>query len=679
MMLRTTCLLSCLAVNTAAQDAPAPRPLEPMDVFEMEWASDPRPQPHGQGIVYVRSGMDVMTDRRRGDLWYVSMDGADHRPLTTSGSAGSPRWSPSGDRLAYVDATEQGAQIFVRWTDSGLAAPITRMGEGPGSLTWSPDGRWLAFTMAVAEPVEPLAQMPPAPAGATWAPAPRVITATLYRADGGGYLEPSHRQLFVLPADGGTPRQLTSGPWDHGGPLVWTPDGTRILCSANRREDVESEPRDSELWAVSVADGALEALTSRYGPDGQPALSPDGEWLAWVGNDEDHMGFQVSQLYIKRMAGGEPRCLTGALDRSVGAPTWTPDGRGIVVQYDDKGHTKLARVGLDGSMDTLAEDVGGTSLGRPYSSGSYTLAGGRLAFTHGTNQRPAEVAVIEGGEPRVLTDLNGDLFAGRLLAPVEERWVDSSADGRAIQYWVARPPGFSEDQRYPMVLEIHGGPFANYGDRFSLEVQLFAAAGYVVVYANPRGSTSYGAEFGNLIHHNYPSQDYDDLMSVVDAMVAEPWIDSERLCVTGGGGGGVLTAWIVGKTERFAAAVVAKPVINWISFVLTADAYPFFWRWWFPGKPWDHFEHYWRRSPLSLVGNVTTPTMLLTGEADYRTPISESEQYYQALKLVGVETAFVRIPEASHGIARRPSQLMAKVVHVLAWFERHASAQEDED
>jgi acylaminoacyl-peptidase len=214
-----------------------------------------------------------------------------------------------------------------------------------------------------------------------------------------------------------------------------------------------------------------------------------------------------------------------------------------------------------------------------------------------------------------------------------------------------------------------------------MEVQLYAAAGYVVVYANPRGSTSYGAEFGNLIHHAYPGQDYDDLMSVVDALAAEPWVDGQRLYVTGGSGGGVLSAWIVGKTGRFAGAVVAKPVINWLSFALTADAYPFFWRWWFPGLPWEHHQHYWERSPLSLVGNVTTPTMLLTGEADYRTPISESEQFYQALKLAGVDTAFVRIPEASHGIARRPSQLIAKVVHVLGWFELHGGAggRGDED
>ncbi|HYT59022.1 MAG TPA: prolyl oligopeptidase family serine peptidase, partial [Haliangiales bacterium] len=233
-------------------------------------------------------------------------------------------------------------------------------------------------------------------------------------------------------------------------------------------------------------------------------------------------------------------------------------------------------------------------------------------------------------------------------------------------------------KKYPLTLEIHGGPFANYGDRFTSEIQLFAAAGYVVLYLNPRGSTSYGEEFGNLIHHNYPGQDFDDLMSGVDAVVQRGYIDAGNLFVTGGSGGGVLTSWIVGKTNRFRAAVVAKPVINWYSFVLTSDDYNFFYRYWFPGFPWDHAEHYLKRSPLSLVGNVQTPTMLLTGETDYRTPISESEQFYQALKLRKVDTALVRLPETSHGMDSRPTQVISKVAHILKWFEKYRTDRKKE-
>jgi acylaminoacyl-peptidase len=363
-----------------------------------------------------------------------------------------------------------------------------------------------------------------------------------------------------------------------------------------------------------------------------------------------------------------------SLDRDAENPAWSADGSGLFFQYDDEGNTKLAFVTLDGSVRTLAVDLGGLSLGRPYSGGTFSVArDGRFAFTFSRPDHPADVALGGPGieSPRRLTALNDDLLSHKQLAAVEEIWTESSYDGRRIQAWIAKPPGFDESRKYPLVLEIHGGPFANYGDRFSAEVQLYAAAGYVVLYMNPRGSTSYGGEFGNLIHHAYPSQDYDDLMSSVDAVIEQGYVDEENLFVTGGSGGGVLTAWIVGKTDRFRAAVSAKPVINWYSFVLTADRTSFFSRWWFPGPPWDHVEHYMARSPLSLVGNVTTPTMLLTGEEDYRTPISESEQFYTALKLRKVPTMLVRIPDASHGIASKPSNLMAKVAYILSWFERY--------
>jgi acylaminoacyl-peptidase len=288
------------------------------------------------------------------------------------------------------------------------------------------------------------------------------------------------------------------------------------------------------------------------------------------------------------------------------------------------------------------------------------------------------VAVAEFGksQSKQITRLNDDLFNHKELGDVEPIWFDSSHDGRKIQGWIVKPPGFDRQKKYPLILEIHGGPFANYGDRFAAELQLYAAAGYVVLYVNPRGSTSYGYDFAALIDHNYPSQDYDDLMSGVDEVIARGFVDPKQLYVTGGSGGGVLSSWIVGKTDRFRAAVVAKPVINWYSFVLTADHYNYFARYWFGKYPWEDPESYLKRSPLSLVGDVKTPTMLLTGEKDYRTPISESEQFYQALKLRKVDTALVRVPEASHGIASRPSYLIAKVACILKWFEMHGPNDE---
>ncbi len=311
---------------------------------------------------------------------------------------------------------------------------------------------------------------------------------------------------------------------------------------------------------------------------------------------------------------------------------------------------------------------------RPYSGGAFHAARGTLAYTRSVPDQPAELAVIRGRKAATLTSLNTDLLDHRTLAQVETVRFPSRLDGQEIEAWIAKPPGFEPGRSYPLILEIHGGPFAAYGPHFSTEVQLYAAAGYVVVYVNPRGSTSYGADFANQIHHAYPGDDFDDLMSAVDYAIEEGYADEDRLFVTGGSGGGILTAWIVTHTDRFRAAVSAKPVINWYSFVLTADGAEFFQRYWFDKPPWEDADAYLARSPLHFVGNASTPTMLLTGETDLRTPISESEQFYQALKSRGVDTALVRIPEASHGIAARPSHLLSKVAHVLAWFDRYAEA-----
>ena len=658
---------------TAASAGPGP--LQPADLFDLEYAADPQVSPDGRLVAYQRHFFDIKTDKGRTAIWVVSSGRSAHQPLAAGSFTESmPRWSPDGRRMAYVAADRDGStQVFVRYLDGGVYARVTNVMEVPSEMAWSPDGRSLALVMNVAEEGEPLdVKLPQPPKGAEWGEPLTVVDRVVYRADGRGPLPDAYAQLFVVPAEGGTPRQLTGGPYDHRG-AAWSADGAEILVSANRRDDRDEHPLDTELYAVRVSDGELRALTQRYGPDRGAAVSPDGRRIAWVGFDDRLKGYQRSWLYVMDRDGGQPRELGASLDRDLASPRWWPDGRSLVVQSDDRGRTRLLRIFLDDRVEMLADDVGGTAWSRPYPGGSFSMSGdGRIAYTAVTATRPAEVAVMDRkGRRQVLTDLNGDLLGFRQLGAVEEVLVKSSADGREIQGWVVKPPGFDPARRYPLILEIHGGPFANYGPRFAAEMQLYAAAGYVVLYTNPRGSTSYGEEFGNLIHHAYPGQDYDDLVSSVDAMIARGYVDPERLYVTGGSGGGVLTAWIVGNTNRFKAAVVQKPVINWTSFSLTADATNFFSKYWFASPPWEDPGEYWRRSPLSLVGKVKTPTMLVTGEQDLRTPIAESEQFYAALKLRGVDTLLVRVPGAPHSLDRRPSQLIARNRYILAWFARY--------
>ena len=666
-------VVACRSVTAA--DFSEARRLHSIDVFQLEYADDVQISPDGSHIVYVRVSHDIMTDRTRRNLWIVDADGSNNRPLRSEArNFSQPRWSPDGTRIAYVSAADGSPQLYVRWMDSGQTALLTNLVEPPDSIAWSPDGKTIAFTQFVPLSKPPLARPPDKPEGAQWAPPVKVIDTVQYRADGAGYLESGFQHIFIVSAEGGTPRQLTDGEFDDNGPLSFSPDGQRIWFSANRNPDWEREPQNSDVYVVDLATQHITPIAQRRGPDASPRISPDGKQVAYVGYDDRYQGYQVTHLYVVDAQGGEPRVVTAQFDRDIDNPRWAANSRGIYFTYDDRGVRKLGYTTLEGRISTLAEGLGGTDLGRPYMSGDFSVArNGRVAFTHNTPHRPADVATaVAKGGARVLTALNDDLFGNKTLGEVRALTWKSSKDEREIQGWVITPPDYDAAKQYPLILEIHGGPFAAYGPNYASELQLYAAAGYMVLYANPRGSTSYGEEFGNLIHHAYPGDDYFDLMSGVDALIAEGHVDADNLFVTGGSGGGVLTAWIVGKTDRFRAAVVAKPVINWSSFVLTADASSFFYKYWFGALPWEQPQEYWRRSPLSLVGNVKTPTMLITGEADYRTPIEESEQFYQALKLRQVDTVMVRIPEASHGgMVARPSNLIAKVDNILAWFERY--------
>jgi dipeptidyl aminopeptidase/acylaminoacyl peptidase len=665
-------MISLSAPSFAQAQKPA---FKPLDVFDLQWAADPQVSPDGHSIAYVRMGYDIKTDRARGSIWLMGVDGKNERPLSSAPTSGSPRWSPDGTRIAYVSRAADGsAQLFMYWTASGVNAPISNFTDTPGGLAWSPDGKWLAFTMPVAQERKPLkVELPETPKNAKWADPPKLIDRMVFRADGEGYLPSTFNQVFIVSADGGAARQLTHGDFDHQAPPAFTADGRGVLLGANRRADADYDPLDSEIYRIDLVDGSIHALTDRRGPDRHPVPSPDGKHIAYLGFDDKQLGYQATQLYVMDSDGSHAHSLTATLDRDAASPKWLGDAKQLVFQYDDHGSIKIAAIDLQGKLRVLADGVGGNDVSRPYAGGSFSISpNGRFAFTKASPTAPSSLATGTSMRDIVtLNPLSDNLLAQRNIGALEEITFDSSADHRRMQGWIVKPPGFDPSKKYPFVLEIHGGPFAMYAPSFAAEIQLYASAGYVVLYMNPRGSTGYGEEFANLIHHDYPNKDYDDLISGVDAVIARGYVDPQRLFVTGGSGGGVLTAWIVGHTDRFRAAVVVKPVINWTSFVLTGDMTNYFYRYWFGEFPWDDMQVYWKRSPLAYVGNVKTPTMLMTGEVDYRTPSSEAEQFYQALKFRKVDTALVRVPNASHDISARPSLLIDKTAYVLAWFNAH--------
>ena len=678
--MRLALLVSALALAVAApsnaQVAEGPsRTFQGRDLFGLRTAGDPQVRPDGGAIAYVRTTYDIMTDDGHPSIWLIDPVTGAQSPLVVDEKANfRPRWSPDGSRLAYVMGGEGGAQIYVRWIASGHSAKVANLEQAPNDVAWSPDGKTLAFTMLTLDDGKPLGAPMSPPKGAKWAEPLKVIDRVTYRADGAGYLKPGYRHLFAVTADGGAPRQLTFGRFDDGGPISFTADGKAILFATDRSADWERNPNEAEIYAAAVADGALTRLTTRVGPDLAAVASPDGSKIAYVGyEDSRHRGYENVRISVMDRDGKNNHVITGSFDNSFGAPRWGADGKSLIVDYVDRGISKIARVGLDGRVETLASGMVPSDLDRPYAGGNWSVGkSGLIAFTSGDANSPADISVSQGGKTRRLTHLNDDLFSGKTLAKVEHMGVTSSFDKRPIDAWIATPPNFDPARKYPLILEIHGGPFAAYGPVFSTDVQQYAEAGYIVVYSNPRGSTSYGDEFANTIDRNYPSHDYDDLMSVVDGAIAKGSVDAGHLYVTGGSGGGALTAWIVGKTDRFKAAATQKPVINWTSEVLTTDGYTGMATSWFGKMPWEDPQGYWARSPLSLVGNVKTPTQVVVGEDDHRSPPSEAEQYHAALTLRGVPTALVYVPGASHhGLAERPSQSVAKARAILAWFDRY--------
>ena len=645
----------------------------PLDVFDLEYVSNTEISPDGNKILYQRNFNDIMTDESFSNIWLINFDGSENRPITTGNFKDtSPKWSNKGDKFVFKSNREGKSQIFLFDLTNNSIQKLTNFQYSISSIKWSPDDSYILFSSFIDDKRDKLIKMPEKPKGAKWNDPPVEISDLNYRYDGSGYRKPGETQFFTLPVTGGTPRQISNIPAEKRAFQGEWIDNNTIVFSANLNEDSDYNTNNTEIYTLDINSGIQKALTSREGPDNSPKVSNDNSLIAYLGYDDEYLSYQQNSIYIMRTDGSGKYKIELDLDRNISNIYWSGDDKRIFFQYDDKGITKIGSTTLDGKLDLIIEEVGGLSFSRPYSGGFFSLSkNNRYSFTYGTVYNPADLAVGYKGSKNRLTNLNKDLFDYKKLGNVEEIWYKSSFDGEMIQGWIVKPPNFDESKKYPLILEIHGGPHTNYGFHFSSEVQLFASKGYVVLYTNPRGSTSYGKEFANLIHHNYPSQDYDDLISGVDNLIERGYIDENNLFVTGGSGGGVLTSWIIGKTDRFTAAVVAKPVINWYSFVLYADNIGYFYKYWFKDLPWIDPESYLKRSPISYVGNVKTPTMVLTGEKDYRTPMAESEQFYAGLKLNKVESMLVRIPNANHGIASKPSNLIAKVNAIISWFEKY--------
>ncbi len=668
----------------ASESAPR-RSLDGRDLFSLQWVSDPQIRPDGKMVAYVRHGYDEMSDREVQSIWLVDVATGEQKQVGAAGLYFSPRWSPQGDRLGYLFSGPDGknTQIGVYSVRSGQTSAITAGEQTPREIAWSPDGHSIAFLMLIAEPPLTLGAALQKPAGASWAEPLRVIDAVNFHADGKGYLKRGYSHVFLVPAEGGAARQVSFGAYTEVGPLAWTPDGAHLLLTSNRDKDWEREPMDASgshprhqtIYRLSLADGSLTPLSTRVGSFRMPTLSPDGKTLAYLGFEDRSLGYQRDELTIADRDGKMPRSISAFLDRSVQNYSWSSDDRSLYISYADRGITKIARLLPNRSIKPLADGLV-EGIWTPYTGGDFSVASnGTVAYAAASTTRPPELFVAAAGKNLPITHLSDPLFAALKMGTTKTLPVTSSYDGQPIGAWQVMPPDFDSSKKYPLVLDIHGGPYAAFGPGFAYKYQRFAAAGYIVVYANPRGSTSYGEKFANLIQHHYPEHDFDDLMSVVDAAIERGSVDADNLFVTGSSGGGILTAWIVGGTHRFQAAASQAPVVDWTSWVVTSDVYAYVVRNWFERLPWEDHDTYWKQSPVSRVGNVTTPTLMIDGDQDLRTTLGQAEEFYQALQLRGVPTELVVVPGASHGISR-PSQMAGVSNALIAWFDRYKHVAE---
>ena len=686
------------------------RPITELDLFKFKWAADPQISPNGSQVAFVLVNVNEDKDRYETQIFVVPSDGsAAPRPLTSGRNDRSPQWSPNGREIAFVrtpepvDGKSKPAQIYLISMDGGEARALTDAPKGAGSPVWSPDGRTIAFlstpdtTQAKSDSAKKVASDS---ASKKHVSDVRVITRAQYRWNGGGYTDPTaHSHIWTVPASftasGGLPavKQITFGEFDEGD-LVWSPDGSRLYFASNRRLEPYYDSKGAELYSVPVSGGPIVKVAGIDGQIGAIAPSPDGKRIAFTGvQDAKPLRFydQADLFLMDAAPGSQPRNLTAGYDFDVegglsgdqhppragagGGIVWSRDGRSVVVVTTENGRANLKRFSTtDGKVDSV------TTSDQDVVAYSASADGAKLVALISTAVNIGDLFVVDASArtaAKRITRVNDELFSSLDLSAPEELWY-KSFDGRRIQSWILKPPHFDASKKYPLILEIHGGPNAAYGYTFTHEFDWMAAKGYVVLYTNPRGSTSYGQDFGNIIQFHYPGDDYKDLMAGVDEVLKRGYIDSTRMGVTGGSGGGVLTNWTITQTHRFAAAVSQRSIADWSGFWYSAD-FTLFNPTWFRAAPWEDPKGFAEVSPITYVANVTTPLMLIEGEADMRTPPAlGGEQMFRALKYLRKPTVMVRFPDETHELSRsgKPWHRVERLRHIVGWFDKYLQRQQ---
>ena len=690
-------LAFALLLAAAVPGAQGKRPITETDLFKFTWLADPQISPDGATVAFVRVTVNEKDNTYETSLFAVpAAGGAEPRRLTSGTRDTAPRWAPDGKRLAFVRAVEkdgkaQPAQIYLLAMDGGEARPLSDGAGAAGSPVWSPDGSRIAFTSAV---------------GAKTADAPNpaaehksdveVVTRAVYRENGNpGYVDTTHHShIFTIVTVSDTvarqPQQLTDGAFDESGPQ-WSPDGATIYFTSTRVLEPYVDELGDELYAVPAGGGAITKIAAIEGSIGNIAVSPDGKRIAFVGTERGKPIRSYSQpdLWVTDTTpGSTPKNLTASYDYDISsgiggdqsAPrgqnrkpiVWSPDGRKVAVVAAEHGSSNLKLVDMATGRVTPLTDTA-----QDVAAYSASAQGNRFAAVLSTQTNIGDIFLLDysptSSEPHrtQITHVNEALLKDIRQSEPEELWY-TSFDGKNIQGWILKPPDFDAAKKYPLILEIHGGPHGAYGNVYTHEFQWMAAKGYVVLFTNPRGSTSYGQDFGNLIQYHYPGDDYKDLMAGVDEVVKKGYVDPNRLGVTGGSGGGLLTNWTITQTQRFKAAVAQRDIADWYGFWFTAD-FTLFQPTWFRKAPWEAPQDFAARSPITHVANVTTPLMLVNGDADYRTPASDGgEMMFRALKYRKIPTVMVRFPRETHELSRsgEPWHRVERLQHIVGWMDQ---------